>query len=119
MPRALGVRCFDGLGNGRHERITLPGDLLRVAQDSEQELGAPASEVRALLPSFAVPYVVASLEQLRASPLEPRDAYLISLADGYSSLRTIADVTAIPLEDVVEAFARFLRLGVVDLRDPR
>lgn len=106
------------VGSGRHERITLPGDLSKVARDSEREAEAPASEVRAVVPASAVPYVAVTVDQIRAAPLHPLDAYLISLADGQSSLQTIADVTAMPLEEVVAAFGRLLRLGVVELRDP-
>ncbi len=65
-----------------------------------------------------VPWLVVTPDRLRDLPIDPRAAYLVSLADGQCSVETIADVAGIPREDVVEIFATLVQLGAVELRDP-
>jgi hypothetical protein len=107
------------LGSGNHDRVTPTVDLGDFARDSERRIEqAPTSEVRALVSPSMVPWLVMTLDQLRELPIDPRAAYLVSLVDGQCSVETIADVSGIPREDVVEIFAMLLRLGAIDLRDP-
>jgi len=99
--------------------VTPAVDLGSFARASEREIEkAPTSTVRALASPSMVPWLVVTLDQLRDLPIDPRAAYLVSLADGQCSVETIADVAGIPREDVVEIFATLVQLGAVELRDP-
>jgi hypothetical protein len=107
------------LGSGKHDRVTPAVDLGSFARESERRIEkAPTSTVRGIASPSMVPWLVMTPEQLRELPIDPGAAYLVSLADGQCSLETIADVSGIPGEDVVDIFTALVQLGAVELRDP-
>jgi hypothetical protein len=87
---------------------------------SEDELGDPTSEVRPLVPLFAIPWLAVTVEGLHVLPLDARSAYLLSLTDGECSVEMILDICAHELEreSALAVFARLLQLGAIELRDP-
>jgi hypothetical protein len=95
-------------------------DLRGAARDSERELEleAPASEIRPTVPSWAVPWLLVTVDELRELPLDPRTAYLVSLIDGRCSVEVISDIAG-NAEEVNALVARLLELGAIELRDPR
>jgi hypothetical protein len=95
-------------------------DLAKLARSSEQEIeAAPTSQVRSLVSLSMVPWLMITLDRLRELPIDPRAAFLVSLADGQCSVETIADIAGVPKEEAVGIFATLVQLGAVELRDPR
>jgi hypothetical protein len=94
-----------------------PPDLQAV---SDTDVDGPTSEVRAIVPLFAVPWLALTLEGLRFLPLDPRAAYLLSLVDGECTVETILDICVAELgrDEALAILARLLHLGAIDLRDP-
>jgi hypothetical protein len=87
---------------------------------AHDELEGPASEVRPVVPLFAVPWLAVRAEGLRFLPLDARAAYLLSLIDGSCDVEAILDISATELdrEEALRILARLLELGAIDLRDP-
>jgi hypothetical protein len=98
------------------DRITIPSVLAALLAEDEPE--SPASEVRATLPRYAVPWLVVTYDALRALPIEPRDAFLVSLVDGRSSVDMILDLSAMPQDETLAILTRLLKLGAIELHDP-
>ncbi len=105
------------MAGAKDDRITPAVDLASLARSSERELEvAPTSEVRELAPMTVVPWLMVTLDQLRELPIDPRAAFLVSLADGQCTIETIAEVAAMPREEVAQIFATLAELGAVELR---
>lgn len=100
-----------------NDRITPTVDLAGLARSSERELdAAPKSDIRRLAPMTAVPWLMMTLDQLRELPIDPPAAFLVSLVDGQCTVEMIADVAAMPRQDVARTFAMLAELGAVELR---
>jgi hypothetical protein len=86
----------------------------------DDDLEGPASEVRPLVPLFAVPWLAITVEGLRFLPLDARAAYVLSLIDGQCSVDLILDMCAheVDREEALAVLARLLGLGAIELRDP-
>lgn len=98
------------------DRITVPA---AAALDSERELAATTSDVRPLVPPFAVPGLLVTMDELRNLPLDPRAGHVVSLIDGRANVEGIADMSGIPLDEITTIFATLLELEAIELRDPR
>jgi hypothetical protein len=86
----------------------------------EDDLDGPTSEVRPVVPVFAVPSMAMGVDRLRSLPLDARAGYLLSLVDGRCSVETILDLCAEDLktDEAMGILARLLQLGAIRLRDP-
>lgn len=70
-------------------------------------------------PLGRVPSLRVTLHELRELPLDPRAGFVVSLIDGLCTVETIADVAGFDATEVVAIVLRLLRLGAIELRDPR
>ena len=86
---------------------------------SDTDVDGPTSEVRALVPLFAVPRLAVTQEGLPFLPLDARTAYLLSLVDGHCTVETILDICVPQLgrDEALAILANLLHLGAIDLRD--
>lgn len=83
--------------------------------DSEPEL---QSDIRPLVPLYAVPWLALTVEWVRFLPLNSRAAYVLSLVDGQCNVETILDMCQIGREETLALLAQLLQLGAIELRDP-
>ena len=65
-------------------------------------------------PSFA-PKLLKSRAELTGSPIDHRDAFVISLIDGKMSVGAIVDVSGMPREEIAAILERLVQLGIVAL----
>ena len=86
---------------------------------SDDDLDGPTSEVRALVPLFAIPCLAVTQDGLRFLPLDARAAYLLSLVDGHCTVETILDICVPELgrDEALGILARLLDVGAINLRD--
>jgi hypothetical protein len=104
-----------------------PGHRSRIQQSpgaddslgGADDLAAPASDVRQLLPPSSIPELATTREGLRLLALDAEAAYLLSLVDGTYTLETILDVCEMDRDEALGILARLIRLGAVKLRDPQ
>jgi hypothetical protein len=75
--------------------------------------------VRPVVPTYAIPWLVVTLDDLRRMPLDPRAGFVISLIDGRSSVEAIADMSGMELGALMAILAKLFELGAIELRDPR
>jgi hypothetical protein len=95
------------------DRPASPLDLGELEGEFEQS----SSDIRPLMPLHAVPWFVRTVDQLKALPLDPRAALLVSLMDGRCTVEMILDMSGIREDDAIDILARMLELGVIELRD--
>lgn len=62
-----------------------------------------------------VPRIVMSPARIRALPLDPRDAFLLTHIDGDSDLRTIIDVTGMTRLEVTRVIEKLADLGAIEV----
>jgi hypothetical protein len=91
-------------------------DLREAALDSELE--APTSEVRPLVPTQSIPWMLMTYDQVRTLPLDPRAAFLLSLVDGRCTVELIVEMSGFEREEALGIVGRLLHLGVIELHDP-
>jgi hypothetical protein len=103
----------------RHDRKTIPGDLRQVARDSERKFATSDSDVRPMVSLFAVPWLVVSYLDLQRLPLDSRAGFILSLIDGRCTVQTMLDISGMPEEETLDLLRELLRLGAVELRDPK
>jgi hypothetical protein len=103
----------------RHDRTTIPEDLSQVALDSERKFAVSDSDVRPLVSLFAVPWLVVSYVDLQKLPLDARAGFILSLIDGRCTVQTMLDISGMPEEETLDVLRELLRLGAVELRDPK
>jgi hypothetical protein len=92
-------------------------DLSGLARESERELEATSSDIRRNVPMHAVPWLVMTLEQVMALPLDPRAGFLLSKIDGRSTVEMILDMSGIREDEVIAILGRMVELRVIELRD--
>ena len=66
----------------------------------------------------AVPRVIVTPQQLLALPLDPRSGFLLARIDGFSSLQTLLDVSAMPAGEAMALLEELIALGAVELVPP-
>jgi hypothetical protein len=98
------------------DRITIPGGLAEILADDAPN--GPSSEVRPMLPRYAMLWLLVTYDDLRAMPLTPREAFVVSLVDGRTSVEMILDLSAMPEGETLTILTRLLKLGVIELHDP-
>jgi len=103
---------------GSEDRKTLPVDLreLETADLSEEE---DSGEVRPLVPMKSVPWLVMTLEQIRALPVDHRAGFILSLIDGRCSVEMILDMAGLPEQLALRIIATLMKHGAIELRDAR
>jgi hypothetical protein len=101
---------------GTRERITMPDDLSSLARRSEREFDVSDSEIRPIVPLHAVPWLMVTYDALREMPLDNRDAFVLSLVDGRSTVEIILDLAGLPEDVTIGILTRLFRLGAIDLR---
>ncbi len=65
----------------------------------------------------AVPCLVMTYDELIELPLEPNDAFVLSLMDGQCTVESILDMAALPHDDVVAIVRALLHFGAIELHD--
>jgi hypothetical protein len=103
--------------SGSQNRPTDPADLRPLAGDSEREFEAASSDIRPLMPLHAVPWLVMTLDAVKALPLDSRAGMVLSLIDGRSTIEMILDVWGLREDEAIAILARMLELGVIELHD--
>ncbi len=107
--------------SGRDESPTVPApayvDALRRGTDAARS--APPSRTP---PSFRelgslqrVPHLTCSPDELRASPLDHKQAFVLVLVDGHLDIETILDATPMPMHDVLRILLDLKALGLIAL----
>lgn len=61
------------------------------------------------------PRLLKSRRELADAPIDPRDAFVISLIDGKTPTQALVDVSGLPEPDVLGILERLARLGIVSL----
>ena len=100
------------MANTRRERITLPNDISGLAQDTEREFTAASSDIRRVLPIAAVPWLIATHEELLALPLDGRAGFVLSLIDGRCTVEMILDIAGLPEDEAIDILNSLRQLGV-------
>jgi hypothetical protein len=80
-----------------------------------------ASMVRAPSLGFSlqsVPVVVCTPQELLRLPLDARSGFLLARIDGFSTLQTLLDVSAMPVSETMSLLEELLSLGAVRLLPP-
>jgi hypothetical protein len=72
--------------------------------------------VRALPPKTAVPCLAVTFEDLTSRALDHRQGFLVSLADGASTIETLLDLCGMPEEEALALFADLVAQGILALR---
>lgn len=103
--------------SGSHNRPTDPADLRSIARESNREFEAASSGIRPLMPLHAVPWLVMTLDEVKALPLDSRAGLVLSLIDGRSTIEMILDMTGIREDETIAILARMLELGAIELHD--
>ncbi len=103
--------------SGSGDRPTIPADLRGLARESEREFETASSDVRPLMPLHAVPWLIMTLDQVKALPLDARAGRLLSLVDGRATIEMILDMSGIREDEAVDILARMLELGAIELHD--
>jgi hypothetical protein len=100
------------------DRITIPAALAADPLGDDGEQDAPSSDVRQLLPRYAVPWLVATYEELQKLTLGAHGGFVVSLIDGRASIEMIVGLSAMPEAETLAILARLLRVGAIELHDP-
>jgi hypothetical protein len=66
------------------------------------------------MPSFA-PKLLESRSELSRAPIDHRDAFVLSLIDGKTSVAQIVDASGMPRREVAAILDRLVQLGIVAL----
>jgi hypothetical protein len=82
----------------------------------DDDLSAPPSAVRPLMPGYAVVSLAVTVQRLRMMPLDSRLAYLLSLVDGQCTVETIVDASGMDRDEALGLLADLLQLGAIELR---
>ena len=102
--------------SGSEDRKTLPVDLREFdTVDIAEEWDS--GEVRPLVPMKAVPWLVMTLEQIRALPVDHRAGFILSLIDGRCSVEMILDMAGLPEQLALRILATLMSHGAIELRD--
>lgn len=113
----------------RRSRTTLPappdptpraelGDPPRSERKSREAIvvdhvGKAAVELTWRPPLESRPKVVKSHQAVACAPLEPREAFVLSLIDGNTTVPSLVDVAGMSEREVTEILARLRRLGII------
>ena len=103
---------------GAHDRITLP-DIDPLERESMREFAVTSSDVRPLVPLFSVPWLIATYDELRTMPLDARAGFVVSCIDGHSSVEMLLDLCTLPEDETLDIISELVRLGAIELRDPK
>jgi hypothetical protein len=105
--------------SGDSDRNTVRIDLTQFARESMRELDVKSADTRPIVPLLLVPWVRTSFEELRQHPLDPRAAFVVSLIDGQCTVAMLLDMAGMAEADTLTILGELLRLGVIELRDPK
>jgi hypothetical protein len=105
------------VGSSSSDRITRPDDLSGLARDTEREFTAASSDIRRVLPIAAVPWLIATHEELLALPLDGRAGFVLSLIDGRCTVEMILDIAGLPEDEAIDILNSLRQLGVIELHD--
>jgi hypothetical protein len=83
---------------------------VRVDDFGEAAVAIATNAVRALAPR-----IVSTRQELGAAPLDHRDAFVLSLIDGTTSVHALVDLAGMPEADFTAILDRLVRLGIVAL----
>ena len=105
------------MGSSSSDRITRPNDLSGLARDSEREFTAATSDIRRVVAAAAVPWLIATHEQLLALPLDSRAGFVLSLIDVRCTVEMILDVAGLPEDEAIAILDNLRELGAIELYD--
>lgn len=103
---------------GEKDRITSRYELETLPQIGDDPGEAPSSQVRALVPLYAVPWLVATYDQLQSMQLGVRESFIVSRIDGRSTVAMIVECAGFLESQTLALLGRLLKLGAIELRDP-
>jgi len=79
------------------------------------DVGDTAVRIASKAKRGVVPRVVASPKAVAAAPRDPRDAFVLSMVDGRTSLQAIVDMAGIPEEEVMGILDHLCHSGIIAL----
>jgi hypothetical protein len=79
----------------------------------EDDVGAAAMKLGSGAPLTARPRLARSRKELETAPIDHREAFVLSLIDGKTTVQSLVDVAALPEKDVLAILARLRRLGII------
>jgi hypothetical protein len=101
--------------------LALAEDILATG-DADAMVKAIASECRVTLDTRrSVPVLSlrpAEISEITPSGLDTHTAFVLAQIDGRLSIEEVADMSGMPLEDVLSLLDRFVAMGVLTLRPP-
>lgn len=101
--------------------LALAEDILATG-DADAMVKAIASECRVTLdtrrsvPVLSLP--PAEISEITPAGLDTHTAFVLAQIDGHLSIEEVADMSGMPLEDVLRLLDRFVAMGVLTLRPP-
>jgi hypothetical protein len=103
---------------GNRDRTTLPDQDVPLVRREASQIEGTGSAIRPIVHPDAVPWLLATYEQIRAMSLDARDAFVLSLIDGRWTVEALIDLAALPEDELLAILLRLARLGVIELRNP-
>jgi hypothetical protein len=102
------------------QRTPVPVDFTGRRDNTALEPTAPTSTRRPVgrIARSAVPWLAMTYDELRALPLDPRMAFVLSRVDGRSNVEIILDLTSLPADETLDVLDRLVELGAIELHDP-
>jgi hypothetical protein len=79
------------------------------------EVGDRAVAIASKVVRSDAPKLLRTRRELTLAPIDPRDAFVLSLLDGKTNLAAIVDTSGMPADEVVATLERLARLGIVSM----
>jgi hypothetical protein len=102
--------------------LALAEEMLATDGDGDAMVRAIAAECRVTLDARrSVPVLTlppAQISEITPDGLDTHTAFVLAQIDGHLSIEEVADMSGMPLEDVLALLDRFVAMGVLTLRPP-
>ena len=96
--------------SGRRPRTSRPP----VRVDEVGDVAVAIARKQSLAP-VAAPQLLKTRRELASAPIDHRDAFVLSLVDGKTSVQGVVDLAAMPDGEAVSILHRLATLGIVRL----
>jgi len=91
-------------------------DLRGFARQSERELETTPNDFRPMMPLDAVPWVIASFDEVNRLALDAKAGRLLSLIDGKCNIRMIIHMSTLREDEGTAILSRMVELRIIELR---
>jgi hypothetical protein len=79
------------------------------------DVGDRAVAIASKVVRSSAPRLLKTRGELTHAPIDPRDAFVLSLLDGRTNVAAIVDTSGMPADEVVATLERLARLGIVSM----